>query len=262
MSSEGSISTVADNHNRLHMTTNALSTSTDALTGSPSTLGPDIAISAPASTAERPSFRDGLKYGAAGGVAGAFAKSCTAPLARLTILYQVNSSCCSSQGVRRCCYAWAPADAPCMLLYPAGSRVQQRRSRAARGCSTTTSPQTCLHAGTVALVPDFAVGLHRSSIACNPQSSLKENIVCNVHGSMQQSEAVLALYRSACCGKPTMAPSYACTHIPPALSFTFLLHLDHLRFAATPSRLSNARGQQRCGRATWQPFCTDFPTPQ
>jgi hypothetical protein len=34
---------------------------------------------------------EGLRYAAAGGVAGAFAKSCTAPLARLTILYQVRS---------------------------------------------------------------------------------------------------------------------------------------------------------------------------
>lgn len=38
---------------------------------------------------------EGLRYAAAGGVAGAFAKSCTAPLARLTILYQVGAQRCS-----------------------------------------------------------------------------------------------------------------------------------------------------------------------
>lgn len=59
---------------------------------------PDALAAAPAGgpQARRPQsaavdgrLSEGLRFAAAGGVAGAFAKSCTAPLARLTILYQV-----------------------------------------------------------------------------------------------------------------------------------------------------------------------------
>lgn len=46
---------------------------------------------APRPPSDAPSAEDTVKMMVSGGVAGAFAKTCTAPLARLTILYQVRA---------------------------------------------------------------------------------------------------------------------------------------------------------------------------
>ena len=53
----------------------------------------------------------GLRHALSGGVAGAFSKTCTAPLARLVILYQVRlrSSCA---GLRLCVRRRAVAQPP------------------------------------------------------------------------------------------------------------------------------------------------------